>query len=921
MNKFSSENLLTIISTHSPFLNKIVQNNPHFVEEIFTQGFESRFAQLKEDLNNSPTPNIGELMQQMRVAKKQASLLIALADIADEWKLEQVTAAMSEIAEICVQKTLNFLLAQAKIKSEINETNGIFALAMGKLGARELNYSSDIDLIIFFDRERISYIGNKTVEHCFSKIAQELVRILQERTADGYVFRVDLRLRPDPSSTTAAMSTLAAITYYETVGQNWERAAFIKARCIAGDFTAAEQFLKQITPFVWRKHLDFAAIADIQSIKRQMDAKTGGEINIAGHNIKTGLGGIREIEFFAQINQLIWGGRIASLRTSSTCETLAKLADEGLITEDLANKFIDNYHFLRNAEHRLQMIDDQQTHTIPIDENERNNFIKFMGFTETEFAKELLTRLNFIHETFSNAFRGENSLSGEEGKLSFTGVDNDPQTIETLKKMGYQNPISICEIIRHWHSGLHRSTRTKRARELITELTPSLLKAIAANIQPDQAFMRFDEFVSKIPAGVQLFSLFNAKPELLELIAVIMGSAPAIAESLSKKPGLLDSVLTSDYYQDFLSHAELTSELADLLSRSRDFEDEMDIVRRFKNEKSFGAGVKLIMHQAKPIETSNYLSNIADVTLKALIASVEANFISKNPDIKPNNLAIIAVGRLGAKEMSFSSDIDLIFIYDCKHKNATLSPNHVTYNKLSQRIISAVSSLTGEGRLYEVDTRLRPSGKDGSLAVSINAFEKYFNESAWIFELMAFTKARVITGNKGLKSKIENIIKNSLTKSHDNDKLVKNITDLRAKISKEFGSSDIWNLKYVHGGLLDIDFITQYFILLNAHKYPEILTNSSDKALEKLIELELIDDKIGNHLLQSYKFMNSLLLISRLCGGGVINETKIPQGLKNLITSTLELPSFEQVKVDLIEATTNASIYFSKLRQQTPEYI
>ena len=911
--------LLAKFSHHSSFLNKIAKSSPEFVDEIFTHGFESSFAKLKGTLQHSTSLNLQEIMKQMRVAKNQASLLIALADISGIWSLEQVTGAMSEIAEICVQKTLDFLLLQATKKGEISEPKGVFALAMGKLGAKELNYSSDIDLIIFFDKERTHYIGNKTVEHCFSKIAQELVRILQERTADGYVFRVDLRLRPDPSSTTAAMSTLAAITYYETVGQNWERAAFIKARCIAGDFTAAEQFLKQITPFIWRKHLDFAAIADIQSIKRQMDAKTGGEINIAGHNIKTGLGGIREIEFFAQINQLIWGGRIANLRSSTTCKTLEKLAEEGLIAKDLAKKLIEHYHFLRIAEHRLQMIDDQQTHTIPLDEAARNNFIKFLGFTEAEFEKELLTRLNFIHDTFSNAFRGENSLSGDEGKLSFTGVENDPQTLETLAKMGYQNPISICEIIRHWHSGLHRSTRTKRARELITELTPSLLKAIAANIQPDQAFMRFDDFLSKIPAGVQLFSLFSAKPELLELIAVIMGSAPAVAESLSKKPSLLDSVLTSDYYQDFLSLEELTNELEDLLSRARDFEDEMDIVRRFKNEKSFGAGVKLIMHQAKPIETSNYLSNVADVALKTLIASVEANFISKNPDIKHNNLAIVAVGRLGAREMSFSSDIDLIFIYDCKHKNAALSPNHVTYNKLSQRVISSVSSLTGEGRLYEIDTRLRPSGKDGSLAVSINAFEKYFNESAWIFELMAFTKARVITGNNSLKNKIETIISSSLTKSHDNDKLVKNITDLRAKISKEFGSSDIWNLKYVHGGLLDIDFIVQYFILLNANKYPEILTNSSDKALEKLIELKLIDEKIGNQLLESYNFMNSLLLISRLCGGGVINEAKIPQGLKNLIAATLDLPSFELVKTDLIDATTNASAYFSSLFKQ-PHY-
>ena len=330
-------------------------------------------------------------MKILRIAKGKASLVIAVADLAVFWPLEKVTEAMSEIAELCVRRALAFMLISAaqgdillSFPQSPERNSGIFVLAMGKMGAKELNYSSDIDVIVLFDKDVVKYKGPHSPEHLFSRMAQELVRLLMERTSDGYAFRVDLRLRPDPSSTTAAMSTAAAVTYYETVGQNWERAALIKARPVAGDLEAGFNFLKQITPFIWRKHLDFAAIADIQSIKRQMDARTGGVIEIAGHNIKTGLGGIREIEFFAQIHQLIWGGREPSLRLQGTCATLDALTHAGLLEENLNNRLKNSYRFLRTVEHRLQMVDDQQTHSIPVSETARLKLAGFMGFSSKD---------------------------------------------------------------------------------------------------------------------------------------------------------------------------------------------------------------------------------------------------------------------------------------------------------------------------------------------------------------------------------------------------------------------------------------------------------------------------------------------------------------------------------------------------------
>jgi len=911
--------LLTFIFRHSPFLTRLILQYNGFFAEYCVQGIDASFTALKSSLSSSKFTSKTELMKALRIAKSKASLLIATADITAAWPLEKVTLAMSEMAELCVQMSIDFLLRQAQMKGDIilpypeNPARGcgLFVLAMGKLGAATLNYSSDIDLIIFFDSERIQYAGTQNSQQCFSKLAQELVFLLQERTAEGYVFRVDLRLRPDPSSTPAAMSTAGAITYYETVGQNWERAALIQARPIAGDLEAGHQFLGQIAPFIWRKHLDFAAINDIQSIKRQMDAHTGATIDLPGHNIKTGLGGIREIEFFSQIHQLIWGGRMMPLRVHGTCRTLKILVETKLIPAELAQSLIQSYRFLRNVEHRLQMIDDQQTHSIPASEEARAQLAEFMLFPDTlSFEQTLLAHLHFVHNNFAESFRGQGSLGSDEGKLSFTGVENDPQTLETIRKMGYQNPASVSEIIQGWHRGTRRATRNKRARELITELTPTLLKELGATTQPDQAFIHFDEFLSKLPAGVQLFSLFQANPHLLSLIALIMGSAPAIAETLSKTPNLLDTLLTADFLHELPNKTNLFNELSSLLLLARDFEDEMDIIRRFKNEKNFQAGVQLIRHRISTETASHYLSDTAETCIQTLLHRVEKEFGKKHPELQPGNLAVIALGRLGARDLTFGSDIDLVFVYD---HPATASANPVLCNRLSQRFISGITALTREGRLYEVDTRLRPSGKDGALAVSIDAFDKYFRESAWTFEFMALTRARVITGNTDLQQRVSTLITHHITQSRTHDALAQDIIELRARVNQEFGTANHWNLKYARGGLMDLDFLAQYFVLLHAHDTPEIITHSSAEIFQALMQHRLIDSKTGKALLEAQAFLNSLFALLRLCGGGILDERSAPSGLKQLIADSLQLGRFEEVKATLLAQLETVRHYFERI--------
>ena len=534
-------------------------------------------------------------MSALRRAKRRVALTTAVADLTGEWNLATVTTTLSEYAELALSLTTTHVLECAAEAGDISlndSTNpehksGYIVLAMGKLGARELNYSSDIDLVVLYDPEITSAAKPETLPDTFVRATRQLVRIMDERTADGYVFRTDLRLRPDPGATPIAMSTHAAEAYYESVGQNWERAAFIKARPIAGDRAAGEEFLKYLRPFIWRKHLDFAAIEDIHSIKRQITAHRGGgkatigREHLPGRNLKLGRGGIREIEFFAQTQQLIWGGRIPALRERETCKTLSQLANFDQISQETVENMIAAYEYLRRMEHRLQMVDDNQTHTLPKGDAAFSAFAAFMGYESADgMRNDLLHHLRCVERDYERLFESAPDLGGP-GSLVFTGSDPDPDTVTTLEDMGFTDGASISFAVRGWHHGRYRAMRSARARELLTELMPRLLAALARTTNPDAAFAKFDEFLAGLPTGVQLFSLFYANPALLDLVAEIMGSAPRLASRLSHQPILLDSVLSSDFFEPLDADGDLADDLERMLDQATDFQDVLDFTRRW----------------------------------------------------------------------------------------------------------------------------------------------------------------------------------------------------------------------------------------------------------------------------------------------------------------------------------------------------
>ena len=848
--------LLDAVFGHSPFLCRVAASDPAFTLRIVEDGPDAVLAEILADLARAPDGETeAALKSRLRNAKKRAALTIAMADIGGDWPLEKVTGGLSDLAEGCLMAASDFCLGEAARREAIiladpgspSDGSGLVILGMGKLGARELNYSSDIDIIILFDPEIMRTAKPDDLQPAMVRLARQMLRIMDERTADGYVFRTDLRLRPDPSATPLAISVLAAESYYESLGQNWERAAMIKARPVAGDLEAGARFLEWLRPFIWRKHLDFAAIQDIHSIKRQINAHRGiGAIRALGHNVKLGGGGIREIEFFAQTQQLIWGGRIPELRLSRTKEAIDCLVAQEQVTPEVAADLKAAYDFLRCVEHRLQMVNDEQTHVLPDDPEGFDAFARFMGFpTGDAFADVLTGHLKRVQTHYGALFGDAPALSadlgidGDGGNLVFTGGEADPDTLATIRKMGFEEPARVDAQIRAWHHGRYRAMRSTRARELLTELMPVLLRAIAGTPEPDKTFLRFDGFLKVLPGGVQLFSMFHSNPHLLSLVVEIAGKAPKLAEHMGNHASILDSVLTADFFDPPPDLAGLRGELEAQLKACRDLEDVLITCRRWANDRRFQVGVQRLGARIAPLDASRALSDIAEAALGALLRAVADDFADTYGRVPGGEIAIVAMGRLGSREMTAASDLDLIFVYDADpDAEESDGPKPLAvgqyFSRLTQRTVNAITAMMAEGPLYEVDMRLRPSGTKGPLATSLTAFRKYHDESAWTWERMALVRARAVAGTGDLRGRVEGAISTILGDPVDPEKLLRDAADMRQRIAKEKTSDCIWDVKNLRGGLVDIAFIVQYLTLRHIGDHPNIRDANTAASLDKL---------------------------------------------------------------------------------------
>ena len=631
-----TRDVLLGLADHSPYLWALVREDPGRLVRLLQRPPGQSLDALVFALAARRDENEADLMRALRRAKREAALLVALADIGGVWDVVAATEALTRFADAAVRAAIDFLLrkhARAGLlaldpeASDVESDSGLVVLALGKHGARELNYSSDIDLIVLYDPAAASLPPGTEPGPLFARLTRSLARLLQERTSDGYVLRVDLRLRPDPASTPVALSTLSAYAYYETVGQNWERAALIKARPAAGDLKLGERFLADLAPFIWRKYFDYASIADIHAMKRQIHAVRGHEqVVVPGHDIKLGRGGIREIEFFVQTQQLIFGGRRPQMRGSRTLDMLERLCADQWISAEAVDDLSRAYVFLRRVEHRLQMVADEQTQRLPFERAALTRFAKFCGYARLyAFAADLTHHLTQVEKHYARLFEDAPALSAASGSLVFTGVTDDPETLDTLRALGFQRPEAAAETVRGWHFGRRAAVRSARAREVLTELTPALIEAFAGSGDADAALSAFDEALARMPASVELLSILRSNAALRELFGDVLGSAPRLAEVIATRPHVLDAAIDPGRAGDLdlsFDDEAMGARVETFVAQAQSFEDALNRARDFAAEEMFHIGLNLLSGRLDPDRAGRAYSALAQGLIQALLKRV-----------------------------------------------------------------------------------------------------------------------------------------------------------------------------------------------------------------------------------------------------------------------------------------------------------
>jgi glutamate-ammonia-ligase adenylyltransferase len=905
--------IVTGIAEASPYLFDLLRGNAERVHRVLTSDPDRHLVDLIDNVRSAAVVAIDEsdLMRLLRHIKAEAALVVALCDIGAVWPIMRVTEALTDLAVASVQCAVRFQLAQEVARGRLLAADpaepevgcGLIVLAMGKMGADELNYSSDIDLIVLFDRERSALKDDIEPQTFFVRIAQGISRVLQQRTGDGYVFRVDLRLRPDPSSTPVAVSTEFALGYYEREGRTWERAAMIKARPCAGDIASGEALIAELAPFVWRRHLDFTALGDIHEMKRQMHAFRGhSDIAVEGHNIKQGRGGIREIEFFVQTQQLIAGGRHAGLRVRPTLQALDLLAAGGWIAREVRDELVPAYEFLRRVEHRLQMIGDEQTHTLPEEADAMTRLARFLGFADRDaFARELVQHLERVQTHYSKLFEGEAAQAPGLPTPDFARGPEDAALVEQLADLGFKQPVAAADTLKRWVTGEYRGLRTETTRNALADLVPALIADFGHAESPDTALVHFDRFLQALRRGGRLISLLQQNRSLVSLLALILGAAPRLGEMIAQQPQVVDGLVDPRFFGAMPKRDEIAQRLQAQLTDASTYEEFLDRLRMFGQEGLFLIGTRILSGTVSAQLAGAAFADIAEGVVRAIHRLVLDQFVAQYGEIKDQRTAVLAMGRLGSREMTASSDLDLILIYDFDHdhpdSDGAKSLHGAQYfARLTQRLISAFTARTNYGVLYDIDMRLRPSGRSGPVATRLDAFSHYQEKEAWTWEHMALTRARVISGPKDFADQIEAIIRDVLTRPRERELIANDVMEMRQAIADEKGESDIWDLKYAAGGMIDIEFIAQFLQLVHAADHPDILDKSTVQVLEKAARLGLLTQGDADVLRPAARLYQDLSQILRLCLSERFRPETAGADLMGLLARAADEPDFSTLE-------------------------
>lgn len=834
--------MLDAIGGNSPFLADLAIRESASVRQMMRGGLQTGgpdavvAAALRRIAACPPGAPRVELAARLRQAKRTVALVTALADIGGVWPLARVTAALSDLAGAALSAATAHLLRTAHRQGALRlpyprepaRDCGFTVLGMGKLGARELNFSSDVDLVLLYDPARHPGFADRLAS-VFARLARDLCALMEARDADGYVFRTDLRLRPDPAATPPAIALPAALSYYESMGENWERAAMIKARPVAGDLALGAQFLAEIRPFIWRRHLDFAAVADIRSMKRRMDDHhatallPGGDPvdRIAGHDIKLGEGGIRGVEFAVQTVQLVWGGRDPRLREPTTLGALERLAATGHLTPAAAHAFATAYPVLRRVEHRLQMVADRQTHALPAGRAELERFALFMGYASASaFAEALLVQLDAVKRQDAALF--DSPVADDSGF-----------TPERLRAMGFREPDRIMTVLRAWRAGAPRALRSPRGRALLEAVLPALLTALAAQREPDAAFARADTLLSRLPAGVHVLSLFQRRPVLIERVAAVLGAAPSLADHLAQVPAALEGLLAPSAVDDD-PRATLDRQLAD----ARMLEDALAIVRRTVRGEEFRLAVAQMEGRIDADAAGLARTALADAALTALLPRVMAEHAARHGTVPGGAMAVVVLGKAGGREMMAGSDLDLMLIYDhpvaaAESDGARPLPASTYYIRAAHALVGALTAPGADGPLYAVDMRLRPSGNKGPVAVSLAGFRRYHAADAWTWERMALTRARCVAGPPALCRRVTAAIGRAMATRAEPDTIRADAVAMRARTLRDHPAQGPWDVKLRPGGQMEVEYVVQVLLLLTPGARPATTTRTAIARLRR----------------------------------------------------------------------------------------
>jgi glutamate-ammonia-ligase adenylyltransferase len=923
--------LVAGLVAHAPFLTQIMRQDPAGLLACLTGEPESQRNALLAEVARAgaAATEAPELMRLLRRFRRTMALLIALADIGGVWDVETVTAALTDTADTAVRLATDHVLCQAADLGRIRlpdltdpgAGSGLVVLALGKHGAGELNYSSDIDIVVFFDPDVAEAAGVGEPTSFYVKLTQQIARIIQERTPDGYVFRVDLRLRPDPASTHVAVPLPSAYAYYETVGQNWERAAMIKARPVAGDITLGQRFLKDLAPFIWRKYFDFATIADIHAMKRQIQTVKGHEtIAVAGHNVKLGRGGIREIEFFVQTQQLVFGGRRTALRGPRTLEMLGELTQEGWITPAARDELAESYRWLRTIEHRLQMRHDEQTQTLPKAAADLEAFARFCGYPSTAaFGKALTAHARRVEGHYALLFEEGPSLASEAGTLSFTGSDLDPQTLETLQKLGFRQAGTAAETVRGWHFGRRAAVTSSRAREVLTELTPALLVALGRTADPDGALAHLDNAFVRMPAAVELLTLLRSQGSLLTLFAEILGSAPRLARVAALHPHVLDGVIDPAFGQASIDCDALVRRIRGVVgSPPPSVEEGLDRLRDAARQENFLVGARLLSGVYPAQAAAQAYGTVAEACLRVAFDDTRAAFAADHGVIRGAQSVVVGLGRLGAGELTPSSDLDLMLLYDrpedAEPSKGRRSLDPVTWHvRFTQRLVAALTVPTRRGTLYEVDMRLRPSGNKSPAATQFAGFEAYHRGEAEIWEEMALTRARVVAGDPELAGRAEASIRAILSRRREPAKVAAAVAQMRALIAKEKGEKNPWDLKLALGGLTDLDFLGQYLVLAHAADHPALLVRDTVSVFGAARAAGLLAEADGAALEEAARLIGDVQLWQRFTVEEAFDPAAVPARVLTRIATAVGRPDAKVLRAELDEVRGGVRAIFNRV--------